>query len=273
MALEHRIREAVDAFVSRVRHDLDAHVRSLTSDLLRVTQENQDHWRAEFERGVSDSRTNAERDFRARLDTLRGELGREMELRLVTERAELQAAMAASKTGARDARVEVLARLLGSIRKIDEAATLTAILEALARGAASETSRVAILLVDGDTLRVWGHFGFATGHAPQDMLIGQAGVLAAAVALKQTSFVPPGAAARDASVPAFMHVAVGHTGLVVPIAVGGEVVAVLYADDLGRREEQEDAPVWTEEVDLLVRHASLRLENVTSVRTVEVLTK
>jgi hypothetical protein len=70
-----------------------------------------------------------------------------------------------------------------------------------------------------------------------------------------------------------MHVPVGHTGLVVPMAVGGEVVAVLYADDVGRTEEQEDAPVWTEEVDLLVRHASLRLENLTSTRTVEVFTK
>jgi hypothetical protein len=50
-------------------------------------------------------------------------------------------------------------------------------------------------------------------------------------------------------------------------------VAVLYADDVGRPEEQEDAPVWTEEVDLLVRHASVRLENVTSIRTVEVLTR
>jgi hypothetical protein len=60
---------------------------------------------------------------------------------------------------------------------------------------------------------------------------------------------------------------------VTPIAVAGEVVAILYADDVDRLAEQEDAPVWTEEVELLVRHASLRLENVTSERTVEVLTR
>ena len=58
--------------------------------------------------------------------------------------------------------------------------------------------------------------------------------------------------------------------LVVPLIVGGEVVAVLYADDVGHAEQQEDAPVGTEEIDLLVRHASIRLENLTSARTAEV---
>ncbi|MEI6246027.1 MAG: hypothetical protein WCQ64_13410, partial [Acidobacteriota bacterium] len=69
----------------------------------------------------------------------------------------------------------------------------------------------------------------------------------------------------------FMQVPVGHTGLVVPLIVGGDVVAVLYADDVGAPPEQEDAPVWTEEIDLLVRHAAIRLENLTSVRTTEVM--
>ncbi len=271
MPLEHRIREAIDTFMARVRHDLDAHVRGLTSDLLRLVQEDQDRWRTEIDRSVDDVRVTAERDFRARVDNMRGELAREMELRLSTDRTDLQTAVAAAKSGMRDVRVDTLARLLGSIRQIDQSSTLSGILEALARGAAAETSRVAIMLIDGDMLRSWGHFGFATGETPHDMPIGQSGVLAAAVALKQTSFVPPGGGGREAAVPSFMRVAVGHTGLVVPIPVGGEVVAVLYADDVGRREEQEDAPVWTEEVDLLVRHAALRLENVTSIRTVEVL--
>jgi len=88
------------------------------------------------------------------------------------------------------------------------------------------------------------------------MAIGASGTLAAAVALQQTSFVPPLIEGREFTVPAFMRVPVGHTGLVVPLAVGGEVVAVLYADDVDRSEEQEDAPVWTEEVELLARHAA-----------------
>jgi len=164
-------------------------------------------------------------------------------------------------------------RLLGSVRRIDDSDSLNAILGALARGAAAETSRVAILLVDGYMFRTWGHFGFAEGTGPTEMPIGASGTLAAAVALRQTSFVPPIIDGREGDLPKFMRVPAGHTGLVVPLTVGGEVVAVLYADDMTRSLEHEDAPLWTEELELLARHASIRLENVTSARTVEVLVR
>lgn len=274
MAIEHRVREAVDAYVARVRHDLDAHVRGLTSDLARLIGEQKDHWHRELDRAVADARAESERVFRARIEGIRDELTREMETRLGRERAEMQERLAAAapKQGVRDSRVDTVERLLGSVRRIDEAHNLSGILEALARGTAAETSRVAVLLVDADMFRIWGHFGFAPGVGPSPMPIGASGTLAAAVALHQTSFVPPLIEGREFAVPAFMRVPVGHTGLVVPLAVGGEVVAVLYADDVDRSAEQEDAPVWTEEVELLARHAALRLENVTSVRTVEVLT-
>jgi hypothetical protein len=70
-----------------------------------------------------------------------------------------------------------------------------------------------------------------------------------------------------------MRVPVGHTGLVTPVVVADEVVAVVYADDVGRSAEQNDPRVWSEEIELLVRHTAARLENVTSERTVEVLTR
>lgn len=273
MAMDQHVREAVETFMMRVRRDLDAHLRTLTSDLLRFAQETQDTCRAELERAVSDAQGDAERSYRARIETLRGELTREMELRLVSQRAELQVARADYKHAVREGRVETLERLLGAVRRIDEATSLSGILEALAKGAASETSRVAVLLVDAEMLRVWGHYGFAANTGPVDVTLSQSGVLAAAVALRQTSFVPPLLENRESGAPAFMRVPVGHTGLVTPIVVAGEVVAVLYADDVDRLATQEDAPVWPEEVELLVRHAAARLENVTSERTVEVLTR
>jgi hypothetical protein len=278
MSLEQHVREAVDTFIMRMRRDLDAHLRTLTADLLRLAQEQHETSRADLERAVSDARGDAERSFRTRLESMRGELTREMELRLATERAEAQTTMrseprADHKTGLREGRVETLERLLGAIRRIDESTTLSGILEALAKGAAAETSRVAILLVEGDTLRTWGHFGFPSNTGPVETPIGQSGVLAAAVALRQTSFVPPMLDNRESTTPAFMRVPVGHTGLVTPIIVASEVVALLYADDVDRRSAQEDAPVWTEEVELLARHASVRLENVTSERTAEVMSR
>ncbi len=309
MTLDHRFREAVDAFVARVRRDLDSHVQGLTSDLLRVGSENQEYWRSTLERAVTDARQDAERGFKARLEALRNELTREMEQRLSTERQQLQAATLAAthaaaeaanavsaahaasaqsaahaatvataaaqraaspETGIREARLDTLERLLGAVRRLDEADSLTAILDALAKGASAETARVAILLVDGDVLKPWSAEGFAPGRGPTEIPIGSSGLLTATVALKQTSYVKP-LIARDLTTPAFMQVPVGHTGLVVPLVVGGDVVAVLYADDVGRKEEQVDSPIWTDEIDLLVRHAALRLENLTSVRTAEAL--
>jgi hypothetical protein len=274
MSMEQHVREAIETFVARVRRDLDAHLRTLTSDLQRLAQEQQETSRIETERAVSDARDDAERSFRSRVDGIRLELTREMELRLAHERTELQAAsLNDHRSSMREGRLETLERLLAAVRKIDEATTLTGILEALAKGTAAETSRVAILLVDGETLRPWGHFGFAAGAGPGELTLAQSGVLAAAVALRQASFVPPTLENQETAAPPFMRVPVGHTGLVTPIVVAGDVVAILYADDVDRGAAQEDAPVWTEEVELLVRHASVRLENVTSERTVEVLTR
>lgn len=297
MPIEHRVREALDAYMARVRHDMDAHLRGLTSDLMRLLSDQQEYWRSDLERSVAEARTDAERTFRARLEAARDELTRELDLRLSRERADLvaqheklQAERAAlqekllaerpSPFGAppaagdsREGRMDTMERLMKSVRRIDDADSLSGILEALAQGAASETSRVAILLVDGELLKVWGHRGFAQGQGPVEMPVSATGSLAAAVALRQTSFVPPLIEGREHTVPVFMRVPVGHTGLIVPLVVGGECVALLYADDVNRSPQQEDAPIWTEEVDLLARHASLRLENITSVRTVEVLAR
>jgi hypothetical protein len=295
MPIEHRVREALDAYMARVRHDMDAHLRSLTSDLMRLLSDQQEYWRSDIERSVAEARTDAERTFRARLESARDELTRELDLRLSRERADLvaqheklQAERAALHAAVptvqapppapppvdpRESRMDTMERLMRSVRRIDEADSLSGILEALAQGAAAETSRVAILLVDGDLLKVWGHRGFVQGEGPIEMPVSATGTLAAAVALRQTSFVPPLIEGREQSVPIFMRVPVGHTGLIVPLVVGGECVALLYADDVNRTPQQEDAPIWTEEVDLLARHASLRLENITSVRTVEVLAR
>jgi hypothetical protein len=70
-----------------------------------------------------------------------------------------------------------------------------------------------------------------------------------------------------------MRAGVAHSGLVVPIVVAGSVVALLYAEGPERQAgASAAASLWTEHVEVLVRHASSRLENVTSRRTVEVLT-
>jgi|KBSMisStaDraftv2_1062788.scaffolds.fasta_scaffold173418_2 hypothetical protein len=294
MATDERIREAVEGFLARLRHDLDTHGPALTTHLQHLYEERQDRWRAETDHMVAATRSEFERGLQIQLDKTRAEITREFEARLGVEGVETgysapvrqnaapvqespareeMISSSASKQNAQSARAEGMDRLRSAMRRIDEATSLSAILEGLTRGVAAGTSRVAILFIDGTMLRRWSDSGFADADRPFDMPLGETGVMAASIALRQTSFVPPVTAGHESMTPAFMRVSPGHTGLVVPLIVGGDVVAVVYADDVGRPEEQEDAPVWTEEVDLLVRHASLRLENVTSIRTVEVLTR
>jgi hypothetical protein len=211
-------------------------------------------------------------DFDVHLEALSANLSELTQARGDANRAELDHALAEARAEAERAHLELLGRLLSAVRRIDDESTLTGILEGLARGAAVEASRAAILLVDGDRLRTWGHFGFPAEAAPVDLSLDQASFVTAAVALRQTSFVPPSMDGQDSSAPAFMRVPPGHTGLVAPIMVGNDVVAVLYADDVDRPTAQEEAPVWADVVELLVRHASARLENVTSLQTVDLLT-
>jgi hypothetical protein len=251
MTIDERIREAVDGYVTKMRQELDAHAQTLTDDLVRFVTAEQEEWSADRDRVVADALAEG--------------------ARLVGQGQDAASAAASALLGSRQSRVDTLERLMHAVRSIDESGSLTGILGALMKGAAAETSRVAILLVDGYMLRTWEHVGFQEGTGPTEMPIGAAGTLAAAVALKQTSFVPTVIEGRDSTVPGFMRVPAGHTGLVVPLSVGGDVVALLYADAVARAVEQEDAPLWTEEIQLLARHAALRLENVTSVRTVEVL--
>ena len=262
MTIEDRIREIVDGYVARMRTDLDAHAQSLAADLARVVASQQEEWRADMDRSAAEAREAEARASQQR---------HEEETRVVKQRNDDAHAAATAAHDARESRVETLERLMHAFRRIDESSSLTGILGALARGAAAETSRVAILLVDGYMFRTWEHVGFEEGAGPTEMPVGSSGALAAAVALKQTSFVPSVIEGRENTVPGFMRVPAGHTGLIVPLTVGGDVVAVLYADDALRAVEQEDVPLWAEEVQVLARHAALRLENVTSVRTVEVL--
>ena len=170
-------------------------------------------------------------------------------------------------------RVEVFRRLLAAIRQIDAASSLKGVLEALSRGSKSEAARVALLLVDHDKLICWGHFGFAAADAPYDMVIGVDSRLATAVKEKHTVAVPTAAQNTSISTPDFMRVPAGHVGLISPLVVGDNVVALLYADGPERSLGRNPGAIWTEQVEILVRHAAVRLENLTSMRTVEVFSQ
>ena len=73
-----------------------------------------------------------------------------------------------------------------------------------------------------------------------------------------------------ASAPAFARLGADRAGLAVPITVGGQAVAVLYADD-GSSEEPEAPASWPEAVQILAGHASACLAHITAARTVQAM--
>lgn len=233
MSREQQVRDAVDRFLARVRQDTDVRLQALASDLLHIVE------------------------------------GEPHTSRVDVERAGIEIARAVSR-GGEHARHELIARVAASVRNLDAATTLRGILEALADGAAGDASRVAMMLVDAGRLRPYRQHGFGPGLEPVDVLVDSSPLVAGVIELRQAAKVP--AIERpEARVPAFMRVPAGHVGQLIPLVVGREVVAVVYIEGPERVGAHAGEPVWAEQVEVLVRHASARLETVTSLRTVEVL--
>jgi hypothetical protein len=229
-----RVKESVDRFVARVRHNIDVHLETLAQDLVKALQDE------------ATGHVSAER--------LAAEFGKTV------------------SSDPHDSRFDVLAKLVGAMRLLDEASSLKGILDGLARGAASQADRVAVFLVDGQTIRAFGEFGYTAGPRPADVPADSYGAISRAVTDRQRTTISSGPGTVSSEVPGFMRPAPGKAGVVVPLAVGGNVVALVFADGPDRQ-ASPDAAAWTESVEVLVRHAASRLENVTSIRTVEVLTK
>ena len=124
-------------------------------------------------------------------------------------------------------------RLVEGIRSIDNARSLSEILDALASAAARDASRVAVLLTSGGEWRAWRTSGFD----------------------QEPDVATLAAVAADAS-----HDSRGRVRL--PLAISGETVGALYAED-GRLTALE----------ILVRHAARCLESMTAFKTARALAR
>ncbi len=154
-------------------------------------------------------------------------------------------------------------RVVGAMRALDEARTLTDILTVLADHAASEASRVGVLLVQGTRLRGWRFAGMGDiAAASVDFPVERAGLIGRAV---ETAAPASSSDAKDlagAALPPFLAAPADRVGLALPILVGGRVVAVLYADDSGS-EPRVVPSNWPEVAEVLTRHAGRCLEVLT----------
>ena len=158
--------------------------------------------------------------------------------------------------------------LLGSVKAITEARSLTDTLSALATAGAARAPRTALFIVNDRAgqreLQGWRASGFDPSPALLRLPADDGGLLATAVSSRTaltTATVSP---------PAFASLPSSRAALAVPITVGGKSVAVLYADD-GASDDVEAPASWPEAVQILAAHASVCLSHITAVRTTQAM--
>lgn len=211
---------------------------------------------------------------RAQADAVRAE-AEAARAEVQTARAEAQTAHAEAQKARVDAIQQVYtqtqqselaraARLAETIRMLDQARGVSDVLDRLVQCAADEVDRAAMLVVNGDRLRGWRLAGFAEAAPPArsiDLDVEQAGlagvVLESGVAASRTADGGDGPA-----LPLFAGDAADRDAMALPILVGGEVVAVLYADALRADSSGADAR-WRLTLEVITRYGSRVLETIT----------
>ncbi len=166
-------------------------------------------------------------------------------------RAERVAAEHAPSTG----------RLMAGIRTMSGGRSLSDVLDTLVSCAGREAARAGVVLVRGDRFRGWSLVGFDPSFERGDALDiagHDAGVIAEAVRRAAVASSEPDG--REGA-PAFALLPAGRSSVAVPLSIGGQVVAVLYADA-----GLESGTVNAESLEILACFASQRLEALTAIK-------
>ena len=203
----------------------------------------------------------------AEAESIRAEALRDLE-RTREEHAREQASAANALEEARQAAASMprdASELLISMRAIDDAASLTDALAAAVRGAALESPRAALFVVNGAVLQEWPVDGVPPVHAGPIRIDGrEAGFLAEVMRSGETVMLDgPGAEA-----PMFSGLSPGRRAIAVPFVLDGRPVAVLYADE---GSDGQPLASWLETVQILGRHATSVVTSLTAVRTAQAM--
>jgi hypothetical protein len=284
MTFDEQLRRAVDTLAGRLRDEITQHVHAAADDIGALTR---------ADRSDADARAYASGHEAGRTAGLQeGRTAGFQEGRATGLQEGRTAGLQEGRTaglqdgriaGLQDGRIaglqdgrtaglqdgeDTVARLVDAMRAIDATRSLTAMLDVLVTQAAREADRAAILLVRGDRLQRWRFVGFDAGSGPHDtdeFLLHDADVVGEAVKTK-------GVVAADATeplrVPSFAASSSSNESVCVPIALAGDVVAVLYAD----RRDANAPPQWRRRIEMLARHATRSLEALIAFKAARMLT-
>ena len=180
------------------------------------------------------------------------------------QQREAGAALADARLAERQSQLAMVDRVLTAIRTMDTGRSLSDVLAALVTAAAAEAPRVALFVANAGELRGWKTSGFDTA-ATALQASATDGLLAEALRRREpvvTGETP------DVAAPAFAELPPGRAGIAVPLLVGAQPVAALYADNAAGG--APDAPAsWPEAIQILGRHASVILAHLTAARAAE----
>jgi hypothetical protein len=275
MTFDEQLRQAFETLTEQLRGEIDREsqraVEALGASALAERDRAASEARADAERSAADITEAAVQAAREQgldegLALGRGE-GREegrrqaaVEAREQAER-EAQIAIEAAVAAARDERVVHAAageRLAESVRAIGRARSLTEILDTLVEHVGRDAARARVWLVRGDRLRHWRSAGFDPAHddTSGDLSSDEGGATGEAA---RTNTI----ASRDGR-------------LAVPIAMSGQVVAVLCAEGSSNREgpsnpEPQIPNPFT--IEVLTRYAARSLEALTAFKAARALTE
>jgi hypothetical protein len=176
-------------------------------------------------------------------------------------------AVAEARSAERQSQLVIVERMLAAIRAMDAARSLSDVLSALLRSAAAEAPRAALFVVNGAELRGWKTQGFGESVSALQLGINEPGLLGEVVRRAEPVVTADGAG-PDA--PAFAALPADCAAIAVPLLVGAQPVAVLYADD-GTEGPRAAPASWPEAVQILGRHASVNLAHLTAARAAEAM--
>jgi hypothetical protein len=286
MTLSPDLQRILDALNDRVREEMGRQLAAVREELARsIEAGRRDAVERAMEAARADATTAARQQFDERLDEALAEASRQHQQR--QEQALADAGARADEArrdgfvagreeglkigwedGLREGKDESFrehARLVDALRRFDAGRSLTEVLDTLAESAAAEAGRAIVFLVTGSQLKAFRRYGFADeGDTDLELAIGESGVLGAA--LRGT--MPVNAGSDDEDAPRFAALPPGRRLMAVPLGVGGETVAVLYADEGAAGDARAG---WQASVEAIARHAARSLEVITAFRAAEAL--
>jgi len=254
MTFEEQLTRAFETLTDRLRGDIDLQVQRTVAELVAAAPHDRD-------RDVSDVQSTTEE-----MDIVVAAARQEAREEGLAAGREVGRREALDERGPQTVDIASRARLADAVRSLERARSLTEILDTLVSGACAEAAGADVWLIRGGRLHRWRSPGSAGADADQ----------VPARSLDEGGLIAD--AARTGAV------ASAEGTLAVPIAIAGQVIAVLFADlgepgtqnlepETGNLERTLNREARTSNLELLTRYAARCLEALTAFKAARALTQ